>query len=116
MLLDLLSAPVLFFLLGAFACVVKSDLEVPQPIPKLLSLYLLVCIGLKGGVEIRAAEPSVEVFSGLGAAIVLSAVVPIWTFLILRKRLGTMNAAGVAATYGSISAVTFIIACRGTRP
>ena len=63
---ELLSAPVLFFLLGIFACLVRSDLEFPQPIPKLLSLYLLVAIGLKGGVELRAAEASFEVLAGLG--------------------------------------------------
>ncbi len=107
---ELLSAPVLFFLLGVIACLVRSDLDLPQPIPKLLSFYLLVAIGLKGGVELQSAGLQPEVVAGLGAAIALSAVVPIWTFFILRKRLGTSTAAGVAATYGSISAVTFIIA------
>ncbi len=107
---DLLNAPVLFFALGVFACLVRSDLDVPQPIPKLLSLYLLISIGLKGGVELRAAQASPEVLAGLGSAVALSIAVPIWTFFLLRRRLGSTDAAGVAATYGSISAVTFIIA------
>jgi hypothetical protein len=107
---ELLNAPVLFFALGVFACLVRSDLDVPQPIPKLLSLYLLIAIGLKGGIELRAAEASLDVFAGLGAAVALSVAVPIWTFFLLRRRLGSTDAAGVAATYGSISAVTFIIA------
>ncbi len=92
------------------ACAVKSDLDIPQPVAKLLSLYLLMAIGLKGGVELASAEASFQVVAGLGAAVVLAAVVPVWTFFLLRKRMGTMNAAGIAATYGSISAVTFIIA------
>jgi hypothetical protein len=107
---NLVSAPVLFFVLGVLACLIKSDLDIPQPIPKLLSLYLLISIGLKGGVELGAAEASFEVAAGLGAGVLLSALIPIWTFFLLRPRLGSTDAAGIAATYGSISAVTFIIA------
>ena len=107
---DLLSAPVLFFALGVLAWVVRSDLDVPQPIPKLLSLYLLSAIGLKGGVGLSEAELTTEVAFGLGIGMLMSAAVPTWTFFLLKKRMGVDNAAGVAATYGSISAVTFIIA------
>ena len=107
---NLASAPVLFFVLGVVACLIKSDLDIPQPIPKLLSLYLLISIGLKGGVELGVAEPSFEVAAGLGAGVVLASVIPVWTFFLLRPRLGATDAAGIAATYGSISAVTFIIA------
>ncbi len=107
---NLLSAPVLFFALGAVACAVRSDLDVPQPVAKLLSLYLLMSIGVKGGVELSHAGLTGEVVAGLGAGVVLSFAVPVWTFFLLRRRLGVANAAGVAATYGSISAVTFIIA------
>ena len=107
---NLLSAPILFFLLGAVACLAKSDLDIPQPIPKLLSLYLLISIGLKGGVELRSAGLTYEVLAGLGAAVALSFAVPVWTFFLLKRRLGVADAAGIAATYGSISAVTFIIA------
>ena len=107
---NLLSAPILFFLLGAVACLAKSDLDIPQPIPKLLSLYLLISIGLKGGVELRSAGLNYEVLAGLGAAVALSFIVPVWTFFLLKRRLGVADAAGIAATYGSISAVTFIIA------
>jgi len=107
---NLASAPVLFFLLGALACAVKSDLDIPQPIPKFLSLYLLMSIGLKGGVALGESGFGWEVVAGVGAGVVLSFAVPVWTFFLLRSRMGVVNAAGVAATYGSISAVTFIIA------
>lgn len=106
---NLLSAPVLFFGLGALACLVRSDLDVPQPVAKLLSLYLLLSIGLKGGVALSKAGFTSEVLAGLGAGVLLAFAVPVWTFFLLRKRLGSADAAGVAATYGSISAVTFII-------
>lgn len=66
MLDNLLAAPVLFFLLGVVAWFVRSDLDVPQPVAKLLSLYLLMAIGLKGGVELAEAGASREVLAGLG--------------------------------------------------
>ncbi len=107
---NLLSAPVLFFALGIFACLVRSELEVPQPVARFLSLYLLLSIGLKGGVALRVAGLSAEIVAGLGAGVALAFAVPVWTFFVLRRRLGAVDAAGVAATYGSISAVTFIVA------
>ncbi len=107
---NLLSPPVLFFGLGMLARVLRSDLEIPQPVARFLSLYLLLSIGLKGGVELRVAGFSGEVLAGLGTGVVLAFLVPIWTFFLLRGQIGVANAAGVAATYGSISAVTFVVA------
>ena len=110
MLDNLLSAPVLFFALGLAARFVRSDLEVPQPVARFLSLYLLLSIGLKGGHELHEAGMTTEVVAGLGAGIALAVVTPVWTFFLLRRSLGSTNAAGIAATYGSISAVTFVVA------
>jgi hypothetical protein len=110
MLENLLSAPVLFFALGLAARFVRSDLEVPQPVARFLSLYLLLSIGIKGGHELHEAGMTTEVVAGLGAGIALAVVTPVWTFFLLRRSLGSTNAAGVAATYGSISAVTFVVA------
>ena len=110
MLDNLLSAPVLFFALGLFARWVRSDLEIPQPVARFLSLYLLLSIGLKGGVELREAGLSRDVVAGLGAGLAMAFAVPVWTFFLLRRPLGAVDAAGVAATYGSISAVTFVVA------
>jgi uncharacterized protein len=107
---NFLNPPVLFFFLGMIAVLVKSDLEVPAPIPKLFSLYLLLSIGFKGGVELAKSGITQAVLLTMGAAIVMSAVVPIYSFFILRKKLDAYNAAAIAATYGSISAVTFITA------
>lgn len=88
----------------------KSDLDIPQPLPKLFSLYLLFAIGFKGGHEIHESGINAEIAVTLLAAILLAAIVPIYTFFILKLKLDTYNAAAIAATYGSISAVTFITA------
>ncbi|MBW4658074.1 MAG: sodium-dependent bicarbonate transport family permease [Drouetiella hepatica Uher 2000/2452] len=107
---NVLTPPILFFFLGMLAVFAKSDLEIPQPIPKLFSLYLLFAIGFKGGVELVKSGVSLEVLLTLSAAVLMSVVVPIYTFFILRRKLDPYNAAAIAATYGSISAVTFITA------
>jgi len=107
---NLLNPPVLFFFLGMLACFIGSDLEVPQPLPKFFSLYLLLSIGFKGGVELHKSGLSPQVAWTLGAAILMALAVPLWTFFVLRRKLDAANAAAVAATYGSISAVTFIAA------
>ena len=107
---NLLNPPVLFFFLGAFACLVRSDLEVPQPLPKFFALYLLVSIGFKGGVELSKSGFTSEVATTLAAAMGMAVLVPAIAFFVLRKKMDVFNAAAVAATYGSISAVTFIAA------
>ncbi|MBD2100460.1 sodium-dependent bicarbonate transport family permease [Leptolyngbya sp. FACHB-261] len=107
---NILNPPILFFFLGMLAVLLKSDLEIPQPLPKLFSLYLLFAIGFKGGVELVKSGISQEVSLTLVAAIIMACVVPIYTFFILKLRLDIYNAAAIAATYGSISAVTFITA------
>ena len=107
---NILNPPVLFFFLGMVAVLVKSDLEIPSPLPKLFSLYLLISIGFKGGVELVKSGLSREVILIILAAIFMACAVPIYTFFLLRIKLDLYNAAAIAATYGSISAVTFITA------
>jgi hypothetical protein len=107
---NLLSAPVLFFFLGILAVLIGSDLEIPSPLPKLFSLYLLLAIGFKGGMELAMSGLESQVLLTIGAAVLMSLLVPLTSFLILRTRLDNFNAAAVAASYGSISAVTFITA------
>ncbi|MBD2594618.1 sodium-dependent bicarbonate transport family permease [Nostoc sp. MBR 210] len=107
---NILNPPVLAFFLGILAVLVKTDLEIPAPIPKLLSLYLLFAIGFKGGVELVKSGITQSVILTLLAAMLMACVVPVYTFFILRIKLDTYNSAAIAATYGSISAVTFITA------
>ncbi|HVT44041.1 MAG TPA: sodium-dependent bicarbonate transport family permease [Thermoanaerobaculia bacterium] len=107
---NLLSPPILFFFLGVLAVAVRSDLEIPQPIPKFLSLYLLFAIGFRGGTELHESGLTSEVGIALAAAMAMAFLVPLYSFFILRVKLPVADAAAIAATYGSISAVTFITA------
>lgn len=107
---NILNPPVLFFFLGMIAYGLKSDLEVPHPLPKLFSLYLLFSIGFKGGVELNHSGLTSQVILTLGAAILMSVLVPLAAFFFLKRKMDVPNAAAVAAAYGSVSAVTFIAA------
>jgi hypothetical protein len=107
---NILNPPVLAFFLGMLAVLLKSDLEIPPPLPKLFSLYLLFAIGFKGGVELVKSGITQPVILTLVAAVFMACIVPIYTFFILRLKLDVYNAGAIASTYGSISAVTFITA------
>jgi hypothetical protein len=104
------SPPLLFFFLGVMAVVVRSDLEIPGQVAKALSLYLLFAIGFKGGVALAESSIDAGMLVTLLAAIVLSACIPVYTFFLMRRRMSTADAAAIAATYGSVSAVTFVTA------
>ena len=107
---NFLNPPILFFFLGMLAVFLHSDLEIPQPIAKFLSLYLLLAIGFKGGVSLYQSGINYQVAVTIALAMLMASVVPLYSFFILRWRLGVADAAAIAATYGSISAVTFITA------
>jgi uncharacterized protein len=109
-LFNLLNPPVLFFFLGMIAVFTKSDLEIPTPLPKLFSLYLLISIGFKGGHELSESGIDLTIAITLLASMFMACAVPVYTFFILKIKLDSYNAAAIAATYGSISAVTFITA------
>jgi uncharacterized protein len=107
----MLDVVVLFFLLGLLARLVKSDLALPGALYETLSIYLLLAIGLKGGIElskqsVQAVLPQVLWCLGMGLAI------PFALYPVLRKliRLNNYDAASVAAHYGSVSVVTFAVA------
>ena len=108
---NLLSPAVLFFLLGIIAALTKSDLKFPEPLYVGLTIYLLVAIGFKGGVAISDAGFA-KVWLPALAAIVLGALIPLWTYPVLRfgGKFPGVDAAAIAAHYGSVSAVTFIAA------
>ncbi len=108
---NLLSPAVLFFVLGLFAAVSKSDLKFPESLYTTLTIYLLTAIGFKGGVAIHEAGLSAVWLPAL-AAIGLGGLIPLWTFPVLRRvgRFSVADAGAIAAHYGSVSAVTFIAA------
>lgn len=101
---------ILFFVFGLLAGGLRSNLEIPPPISRFLSLYLLMALGLKGGFALAASGLTTQVTVSLAAALLLAVVVPAIGYLLLRRLLGGFDAAAIAATYGSVSAVTFITA------
>jgi len=107
---NFLSPPVLFFFLGGLAVMAKSDLGIPGQISKFLSLYLLFAIGFKGGVALVDGPPTWLMGKTLAFAVALSALVPLILFHFAKHWFNRATAAAIAATYGSISAVTFIAA------
>ena len=107
---NFLDPAILFFLFGAFAGAVKSNLEIPPQISRFLSLYLLMALGLKGGFALHKSGFTSEIGFSLGLAVFLAIIIPIFGYWLLRRRLNTFDAAAIAATYGSVSAVTFITA------
>lgn len=107
---SLLDPAVLFFGVGLAAAAVRSNLEIPPAVSRFLSLYLLMALGLKGGFALAASGFTAQVASTLGAAIVLSLAIPAAAYALLSRRLSPYDAAAIAATYGSVSAVTFITA------
>lgn len=107
---NLTNPTLLFFLLGVIATVVKSDLEIPAASSKFISLYLLFSIGFKGGQELAHSGLTREITYTLLIALFLAALVPLYSFFILKRKLSVHDAGAIAAAYGSVSAVTFISA------
>jgi hypothetical protein len=107
---NLLSAPVIAFLVALLATLIKADLRLPDGLYPILSTYLLFAIGLKGGRAMAESSLS-ELWKPLIAAVVLGVITPILAFVALRilGRLDTINASALAAHYGSVSAVTFTV-------
>jgi hypothetical protein len=109
---DLIPPPILFFVLGAAAAAVRSDLQLPEALAKALSLYLMVAIGLKGGAALAGPGATDGLWGALGAGIALSFALPVVAFVLLRlgTSLGRETAAAVSGHYGSVSVVTFATA------
>jgi len=105
------SPPVLFFFLGMFAALVRSNLHVPKAVTRLLSLYLLWAIGFQGGVKLVQHPMTLQAGLALTAAMLLACVIPIYAYALLRRWVSRADAAAIAASYGSVSAVTFMAAC-----
>lgn len=104
---NLLSPVVLFFVLGVIAALVKSDLKFPAGLSEALSIYLLVAIGIKGGMELSHYELA-TVIKPIAGALFLGIIIPILILIALRfTKMDIHNSIGLAATYGSVSIVTY---------
>ncbi|MBR9920032.1 MAG: sodium-dependent bicarbonate transport family permease [Bacteroidetes bacterium] len=107
---NLTNPALLFFVLGILAVKFKNDLMIPESSSKFISMYLLLCIGFKGGNELSHNALNSETFGSLLLGFSLASLIPIAAFLILRRKVNAQNAGAIAAAYGSVSAVTFVTA------
>lgn len=107
---NLTNPTLLFFLLGIVATTIKSDLEIPASSSKFISLYLLFAIGFKGGQELAHSEFQIEIYYSILFGLIIASLIPLYTFFILKRKISISDAGAVAATYGSVSAVTFVSA------
>lgn len=113
MIVDTLTSPViLFFVLGIFAALIKSDLSIPEAFAKAMSIYLMAAIGLKGGIEVAESGFTADLAAAAVAGVALSFLIPFFAFALLTRfgGLGRVDAGAVAAHYGSVSVVTFVTA------
>lgn len=107
---NLTNPTLLFFILGGLATLLKSDLEIPASSSKFISLYLLFAIGFKGGQELAHSAFNREIFYSILFGLFIASFIPLYAFFILKRRMNAYDAGAVAATYGSVSAVTFVSA------
>jgi hypothetical protein len=107
---NLTNPALLFFILGILAARMKNDLKIPDNSSKFISIYLLLSIGFKGGNELSHSGMNQEIMGSLFLAFLLASLVPMVAFLILKNRISLENSGAIAASYGSVSAVTFVTA------
>ncbi len=107
---NLTNPALMFFLLGIIAVQLKSDLKIPESSSKFITLYLLLSIGFKGGQELAHSALSFEIIWSLILGGFLASAIPILAFFLIKRKTGISNAAAIAASYGSVSAVTFVTA------
>ncbi len=107
---NLTNPALLFFILGIIAVQFKSDLEIPENSSKFISIYLLLSIGFKGGQELSHSGINFETLMSMGLGLFLAIAIPLASFFILKRKMSIENAGAIAASYGSVSAVTFVTA------
>lgn len=107
---NLTNPALLFFILGILATQLKSDLEIPNNTSKFISLYLLFSIGFKGGQELAHSHFNLEIIWSILFGVFVAIIIPIYCFFILKRKFSIENSGAIAASYGSVSAVTFVTA------
>jgi hypothetical protein len=107
---NLTNPALLFFILGVVSVYLKSDLEIPSGSSKFISLYLLFCIGFKGGQELSKEAFTAEILWSMLFGISIAIAIPVYTYFILRRKFNVFDSGAIAAAYGSVSAVTFVTA------
>lgn len=101
---------ILFFILGFIASYLKSDLKLPEDIAKTFSIFLLLSIGIKGGQEVGSAKDLHNFVPTLSVGLAASFVMTLSFFFFLKSKIGSANSASLSASYGSVSAITLMVA------
>ena len=106
---NLVSPPVIMFIVGILAAISRSDLRIPKDVYQIMTIYLLLVIGIKGGIAMGASSAS-DIFLPLLATIGVGVMIPVTVFFVTRKlmKMSIADSAALAAHYGSVSAVTFM--------
>ncbi|MEL6637712.1 MAG: sodium-dependent bicarbonate transport family permease [Bacteroidota bacterium] len=107
---NLTNPALLFFILGITAVQINNDLKIPETSSKFISIYLLLSIGFKGGNELSHSTVDLEIMGSLLLGVLLASAVPVLAFFLLKQKVNIKNAGAIAASYGSVSAVTFVTA------
>lgn len=109
---NLLSAPVLFFVLGCLAAAIKTDLKLPKAFGQILAIYIMAAIGFKGGVELNKNGIDGQALTAVAVGLLLAFITPLIAFAINRylNKFNRLDAATIAAHYGSVSLITFGVA------
>lgn len=107
---NLTNPALLFFILGVLAVKLKSDLEIPENSSKFISLYLLFSIGFKGGQELTHSDFNMEIIWSVLFGVFIALIIPLYSFFLLRRKFNIYDSGAIAASYGSVSAVTFVTA------
>ncbi len=107
---NLLTAPVIAFVAALLATLLRFEVRLPESLYPILSTFLLLAIGIKGGRALSATSID-DVWKPLIAALVLGIITPLVAFILMRVagRLNVIDSAALAAHYGSVSAVTFTV-------
>ncbi len=107
---NIFNIPVLFFVFGIFAKLVRSNLEIPDSITKAVTLYLMMSIGIKGGLSLAETTDLSEAFAPIAIVLLSSFLIPLLVHRLLRGGVGSADAAAIGAAYGSNSTMTFVTA------
>lgn len=109
---NLATPMILFFVLGFISTIIKSDIEIPQSISKVLAIYFMIAIGFKGGVEISKTGIDISLYNAIINSVFIGISTPIVAFLILKYigKIDNINSGAISAHYGSVSVVTFVTA------
>jgi uncharacterized protein len=107
---NILTAPVIAFVVALIVTLLRFDLRIPDALYPILSTFLLLAIGIKGGKALSESSPT-ELWQPLLASIAIGVITPLIAYALFRKtaKLDITNAAALAAHYGSVSAVTFTV-------